>query len=206
MPLPSLLLPSLLPSTLGDDSFLWTPMKFCDHSEVVGVPSLSCASHLNKGALTGLWAPVLENQRRVFFQQAKHSFSDVACVPKSYFDSIKSFPLRLPWWSSWDLPANAGNTGLVLGLGGFCTTSWGNWAHPVQLLSLHSRACKLQLLKPEVAPQQEKPLQPEARKPQIERSPGSPQLEKVGKEQWRPSAAKNSKQTFLIKKKKIAFL
>ena len=103
------------------------------------------------------------------------------------------------------LPAKVGNMGSVPGLGRFCM-SWGNGAHAPQLLSLCSRACKLQLLKPEsprvCARQQEKPLQRKAHIPQTERSPCSLQLEKAGKDQWRPSAAKNNKQNFLIKKKK----
>ena len=52
----------------------------------------------------------------------------------------------------------------------------------------------LQLLKPACpgtrAPQQGKPLQPEACAPQLECSPCSPQLEKACVHQWRPSTAK----------------
>ena len=44
-------------------------------------------------------------------------------------------------------PANAGDTGLVLGPGGFYKTS-GSWAQAPQLLSLHYRAHMLQLLSP----------------------------------------------------------
>ena len=44
-------------------------------------------------------------------------------------------------------PAGAGDTGLIHGLGGFCMP-WSSWARAPQLLGLHSRAHKSQLLSP----------------------------------------------------------
>ena len=42
-----------------------------------------------------------------------------------------------------NLPANAGNRGLIPGLGGF-HMPWGNWAHVPQPLNLGSRVHALQ--------------------------------------------------------------
>ena len=75
-----------------------------------------------------------------------------------------------------NLPANAGDTGSIPGLGR-SHMPWSNAAHMPQLLSLHSRAHEPQLLRPLTtttgvpAPrarvtQQEKPPQWEARAPQ----------------------------------------
>ena len=97
-------------------------------------------------------------------------------------------------------PANAGDMGSSPGLGRSHMPR-SNKAHAPQLLSLRSRARELQLLKPVChnywslcatttearaprahAPQEEKPLQWEAR---------LPQLEKAHVQQRRPNAVKN---------------
>ena len=61
-----------------------------------------------------------------------------------------------------NLPANAGDSGLIPGLGRFHMLQ-SNQARVPQLLSLCSRACVLQLLKPLCSsthtPQEEKPQQ-----------------------------------------------
>ena len=73
-------------------------------------------------------------------------------------------------------PANAGDMGLIPGLGRSHMLQ-SNWTHAPQLLSLRSRAHEPQLLSPRAttteartprahAPQQEKPLQWEAHAPQ----------------------------------------
>ena len=46
-----------------------------------------------------------------------------------------------------NMPANAGDTGLIPSLGRL-HMSWSNWACVPQLLSLHSRALEMQLLSP----------------------------------------------------------
>ena len=66
-------------------------------------------------------------------------------------------------------PVSAGNTGSIPGPGR-SHMLWGSWAY---------------------APQQEKPLQWEARTPQLNSSSCSPQLEKAPAQQWRSSAAKS---------------
>ena len=99
------------------------------------------------------------------------------------------------------LPANVGDMDSIHETGGFCMPR-GNWATP-QLLSLCSRAYKPPLWKP-TCPRarvpQEKPLQWEACRPQLQSSPCLLQLEKAHVQQWRPSTAKINK-FFLIKKK-----
>ena len=73
-----------------------------------------------------------------------------------------------------------------------CHMSQGNKSCTLQLLSLCSRACKLQLLKlmcPRDCAPQEKPPQWEVHAPQLRSSPCLPQLEK-SPQQW-PSTAKN---------------
>ena len=61
-----------------------------------------------------------------------------------------------------NLPANAGDTGSISGLGRFHML-WASYAHEPQLVKPdHSRAC---------APQQEKPPQWEAHERQLESSP-----------------------------------
>ena len=75
-----------------------------------------------------------------------------------------------------NLPANAGDMGLIPGPGG-SHMLWSNGSRAPQLLSLRSRAREPQLLNPHAttteahtprahAPQQEKPPQREARAPQ----------------------------------------
>ena len=68
------------------------------------------------------------------------------------------------------------------------------WVCSLELLCHNSWACVLQVLKSARpgarAPQQEKPPQREARTPQLESSPCSPQLEKARAQQRRPSTAK----------------
>ena len=89
-------------------------------------------------------------------------------------------------------PANAGDMSSSPGPGRSHMPQ-SNEARAPQLLSLHSRAREPQLLSPRAttteareprarARQQEKPLQWEAR---------APQLEKARMQQWRPNAAKN---------------
>ena len=76
---------------------------------------------------------------------------------------------RLRWWSSGrGAPANAGDLGLIPGLGRF-HMPWGSYAHAPQLLSLLcSRAQRSQLLSPCAAtteaclPRAHAPLQEEA--------------------------------------------
>ena len=91
-----------------------------------------------------------------------------------------------------NLPANARDTGSSPGPGRSHMPR-SSYARAPQLLSLCSRACKPQLLSPRTttteareptarALQQEKPLQWEAR---------APQLEKARAQQQRPSTAKN---------------
>ena len=71
-----------------------------------------------------------------------------------------------------------------------------NWALPLEPL-LNSWAHAPQLLKPACSgacvPKQEKSLQREARAPQLESSPRSPQPEKALGQQRRPSAARKTK-------------
>ena len=95
-----------------------------------------------------------------------------------------------------NLPANAGDMGLIPGPGGFHMP----WNTP-QPLSLCSRTRELQLQSPCAAatearaprthaPQQKKPLRWEAWALQLESSPCSPQLEKAHKQQWKPGQPK----------------
>ena len=80
-----------------------------------------------------------------------------------------------------NLPVNAGDTGSV-SAPGKSHMPRRNWARAPQLLSLCSRACELQLLKPTGprahALQREKPSQREAQVLQLESSPCSLQLAK----------------------------
>jgi len=90
--------------------------------------------------------------------------------------------LGLPWWHSGNLPANAGDMGLIPGLGGSHMPQ-SNKACVPQLLSLCSRARKPQLSKPKCprarALEQEKPPQGETHTRQLEHSPHSSQLEET---------------------------
>ena len=81
-----------------------------------------------------------------------------------------------------NLPANAGDTGSIPGLGKYHMLQ-GNIARVPQLLSLRSRAD---------APQLEKPPQREAHTLQLESSPGSLQREKACMQQLRPTTAKTT--------------
>ena len=99
---------------------------------------------------------------------------------------FKKAQLGLP---SWDFPggavvknppANAGDTGSIPGPGR-SHMPWSNWAHVPQLLSLHSRARKPQLLKQAC-------LEPVLCN---KSSPHSPQLERAHMQQRRPNTAKN---------------
>ena len=64
----------------------------------------------------------------------------------------------------WNLPADAGDTGLIPDLGRFYILP-GNWVYVTQVVkSEHSRACVLQ---------QEEPQQWEAQAPQLDGSPHS---------------------------------
>ena len=92
-----------------------------------------------------------------------------------------------------DLPANAGDMGLIPDLGG-SHLPHNDQAHVPQLLSLDSRAWELQLPKPTYprawAPQEQKPLQRKACAPKLECAPTLCTGEKPSR-QWRPSTAKN---------------
>ena len=76
--------------------------------------------------------------------------------------------------------ANVGDLGLIPDPGRFRVPQ-SNWVRVPQLLSLCTRDCKLQLLKPMCASahalQKEKPLQLEACAPHLESSPQSPALQ-----------------------------
>ena len=86
-------------------------------------------------------------------------------------------------------PAKAGDLGLSPGLGRSHMLQ-SNEAHAPQLLS--PRATTTEARTPrDRAPQQEKPLQWEARAPQRRVAPRSPQLEKARTQQRRPNTAKN---------------
>ena len=80
-----------------------------------------------------------------------------------------------------NLPANARDLGSIPDPGG-CYRSQSSWARAPQLLSLCSRAQEHQNTAAHMptarALQQEEPPQWEARAPQLERSPHSPQLDK----------------------------
>ena len=115
--------------------------------------------------------------------------------------------LELPWWSSgWDyacrFPACRGHRPDP-GPGRRFHIPQGNSACAAELLSPHSRALMLQVLKPECprarALQQEKPLKWEAHVLQLE-YPRLPQLEKVHVGQQKPRRAK--KIIKKVKKKK----
>ena len=104
--------------------------------------------------------------------------------------------LGLPWWCSVkNAPANAGDTGWNHGLRRFHVS--GHKAHVPQLLSLCSRALKVQLpqlLKPgalEPAFCNQKPPQWEAWTVKRESSPHSLQIEKARFLRSRPSATKD---------------
>ena len=101
----------------------------------------------------------------------------------------------------WDLPgspvvenppANAGDTGLIPGLGIFHLPQ-SNEPHVPQLWRLCSRACALR---------QEKPQQWEAHAPQQECSPRSPQPEKDNEQQEGLSAAKDKGLLINLKKER----
>ena len=98
-------------------------------------------------------------------------------------------------------PANAGDAGLIPGLGRF-HMMWSGWARVPELLSLCSRACEPQLLSPCArttearAPQQEKPPQGETRAQQQRVAP-------IAATRESPRAAtKTQPSQRLIKKKK----
>ena len=95
-------------------------------------------------------------------------------------------------------PANAGDTGLIPGLGR-SQMQWSNQAHVPQLLSLCSGAREPQLLSPQLlkfscpracALKPAAPLQREAQAPQSESSPCLLQLEETRVQRRRPRAAK----------------
>ena len=107
-----------------------------------------------------------------------------------------------------NLPANAGDTGSIPGPGG-SHMPWSNWARVPQLLSLCSRACAPQLLRPKChsywSPWAWSPCSTAGedtamRSPRTTKSGlRSPQLEEARAQQRRPNAAKNKQ---INKKKK----
>ena len=99
-------------------------------------------------------------------------------------------------------PASAGHRGSIPGPGRFHMPQSAEACVPHLLKPTRPRARKLQLLSPcaatteALAPrarplQQEKPPRREACAPQLESSPGSPQLEKVHAQRQRPSTMKS---------------
>ena len=100
--------------------------------------------------------------------------------------------MGFPGGSVVNSPAIAGDMGSNPGPGRFHMPQ-SNQAHTPQLLSLCSRAQEPRLLKPMCPrappPQQEKPLQWQARALQVESSPYSLELEKALMEQQRPNTA-----------------
>ena len=98
-----------------------------------------------------------------------------------------------------NLPANAGDTGLIPDPGR-SHVPWNNWAHTAQLLSPSSRACQPQLLKSvHLEPVlHSKGGHGREKHRNEESSPCSLHLKKAHANQWTPSIAKNKNQ----KKKK----
>ena len=118
--------------------------------------------------------------------------------------AIKTFVLQLVWSRKWkdnlqdfaagtvgkNLPANAGDTGLIPGLRRF-RMLWSKQACVPQLLSSSSRALELQLKPARLEPMLHNKRGPCSEKPAHNySSPHSAQLEKA-RVQQRPSTAKN---------------
>ena len=94
-----------------------------------------------------------------------------------------------------NLPANAGDTGLIPDPGR-SHVPWNNWAHTAQLLSPSSRACQPQLLKSvHLEPVlHSKGGHGREKHRNEESSPCSLHLKKAHANQWTPSIAKNKNQ------------